>query len=70
VENTTRNPLLIWAGAAIVATAAFMVLSAAFDKPGEGNDPVIAEIGNIGALIAFALLIVVAVVAVARAVRR
>ena len=70
MENTGRNPLLVWAGAAIVATAAFMVLSAAFDKPGEGNDPLIAELGNIGALIAFAALVVVAVVAAVRTVRR
>jgi hypothetical protein len=70
MENTRRNPLVLWAGVAIIATAAFMTLSSVLDKPGDTNDPFLAEVGNIGALLAFAALLVVAVVAVVQAVRR
>ena len=69
MENTRRNPLLLWAGVAIIATAAFMTLSSVLDEPGDANDPLLAEIGNIGALLAFAALLVVAVLAVVQAVR-
>ena len=65
----TSRQLAIWAGAAIVAMAGFMALSSALDKPGDGNDPLLAEVGNLGAIVAFVALLGVAIVAIVVAVR-
>lgn len=68
--NENGRPLAMWAGAAILAIVAFTVLSAAFGKDGDGNDPFLAEVGNIGSLVAVAALLVIALVAIAGRLRR
>jgi hypothetical protein len=67
--NEDGRPLAMWAGAAILAIVTFTVLSAAFGKDGDGNDPLIAEVGNIGSLIAVAALLVIALVGLAGRLR-
>jgi hypothetical protein len=71
VDNDGRGrSLLVWAGAAILAIVAFMALSAALDKPGDGNDPFLAEVGNLGAIVAMAALLAIAATGAVRALRR
>lgn len=66
------NPrsLRVWALVAIGTIVLSSILSAAFDEPGDGNDPFLAELGNYAVLIGVALLLGVAIAAVVRAARR
>ena len=70
VENAAgRRPLLVLAGLAVALIVGFMALSAAFDKPGDANDPFLAEVGNLGSIVAAAGLLAIGVIAAVRAAR-
>jgi len=61
--------LRLWLLIAVGTIGVSLALSAALDKPGDGNDPFLAELGNVAALAGMALLAGVAVVATVRALR-
>ena len=65
-----KASLGIWALVAVGVIVVGVALSAAFGEAGDGNDPFLAEVGNIGQLVAAAALLVIGVVALTRATRR